>query len=82
MVDSVLLGQYVEKAWPHLLGWPLFFGTCLAAGAALAMFIAAANKKNRPPTSPNLAPCPDCYQPVSVRAQTCPHCGAPLKPSA
>ncbi len=26
-----------------------------------------------------LKKCPDCNQDVSVRAETCPHCGAPLK---
>ena len=28
--------------------------------------------------NPNLTACPDCFQPVSRRAQVCPHCGAPL----
>jgi hypothetical protein len=26
--------------------------------------------------------CPDCNQGVSIRAVTCPHCGAPLRPAA
>ena len=29
-------------------------------------------------TNPNLISCPDCLQPVSRHAPTCPHCGAPL----
>jgi zinc-ribbon domain len=26
-----------------------------------------------------LTTCPDCHQPVSPRATSCPHCGAPLR---
>ena len=32
--------------------------------------------------NPNLAPCPDCFSPVSRRAAVCPHCGAPLSAAA
>ena len=32
--------------------------------------------------NPNLVPCPDCFQPISKRAQVCPHCGAPLSSSS
>jgi len=31
------------------------------------------------PMNPNLAPCPDCGQQVSIHADTCPHCGRPLR---
>lgn len=31
--------------------------------------------------NPNLVPCPDCFQPISRRAQICPHCGAPISGS-
>ena len=29
--------------------------------------------------NPNLIPCPDCFVPISRRANCCPHCGAVLK---
>ena len=29
--------------------------------------------------NPNLAPCPDCGLPISIRATTCPHCGGPVQ---
>lgn len=29
--------------------------------------------------NPNLRPCPDCGQPISIRAAACPHCGGPGK---
>lgn len=32
--------------------------------------------------NPNLIPCPDCFEPVSKRAQVCPHCGATLSNSS
>ena len=32
-------------------------------------------------SSPNLMPCPDCGREVSTRAESCPGCGLPLKPS-
>ena len=31
--------------------------------------------------NPNLTPCPDCFMPISRRANTCPHCGAVLMAS-
>ena len=44
--------------------------------------VVATSRRNRLPGSSTLAPCPDCNHAVSIRAQTCPHCGAPLKPLA
>ena len=40
--------------------------------------------KNKGPvgSNPNLKPCPDCFNSVSLRAECCPHCGRPLKPEA
>ena len=38
-------------------------------------------KKNQGPATGNLTSCADCGRAVSMRAETCPHCGAPLKPS-
>ena len=50
----------------------------LVAVVALVVYLA-----RRPATgyskNPNLRPCPDCGQFVSVRAATCPHCGGPVK---
>jgi hypothetical protein len=54
-----------------------------AVVAAVALFVVSRSKRNQPYHDPgNLVPCPDCQGGVSMRAQTCPHCGAPLKPSA
>jgi hypothetical protein len=76
MVNIVLLGQF---------GLPGVFELLIVAGFVLipvVLIISLVRRKNLTYTSGKLAPCPDCYQPVSRRAQTCPHCGAPLKPSA
>ena len=83
MVDIVLLGQATEKVAMYFWsGWPLMAGMFIVPVVVVAVFISAISKKNRPPVSNKLAPCPDCFQSVSLRAQTCTHCGAPLKPSA
>ncbi len=43
--------------------------------------ILAVNRQSRAnyTQNPNLRPCPDCGRYVSVRASTCPGCGAPLQ---
>ncbi len=48
-------------------------------GALVVMIALFRNSQSSPRGNSNLRPCPDCGQPVSVRAVTCPHCGAPLK---
>lgn len=48
--------------------------------AAVVFFVVLRGSKG--PSSHNLVACPDCHQGVSMRAQQCPHCGAPLKPMA
>lgn len=50
--------------------------------AAVIVIFLVTNKKRQAPAANNLTPCPDCNGAVSVRAQTCPQCGAPLKPLA
>lgn len=39
----------------------------------------ASEPKKVAPIKPNLFPCPDCSQSVSVSAYSCPHCGRPFK---
>ena len=48
----------------------------------VAVLAISTSKKTGPPMAGNLTPCPDCGNAVSIRAQTCPHCGALLKPTA
>ena len=54
---------------------------CIPLAVAAAILLAT-SRRNRLPGSSTLVPCPDCNHAVSIRAQTCPHCGAPLKPLA
>jgi hypothetical protein len=53
----------------------------LAIAAAVTVVVVAATRSatGGQTNNPNLRPCPDCGQYVSVRAITCPHCGAPVK---
>ena len=46
----------------------------LAAATALAR-----NPRSMQRDNPNLQPCRDCGEYISIRAATCPHCGAPIK---
>lgn len=41
--------------------------------------LAASRQRGSQLGNANLRPCPDCGQPISRRATTCPHCGAPTK---
>ena len=36
--------------------------------------------RQKPTFNPNLTPCPDCGNQVSLNAENCPKCGNPLKP--
>jgi hypothetical protein len=49
--------------------------------AAIAFVVYLLSRKPTPRHSdnPNLQPCPDCGQFISVRAVTCPFCGGPVK---
>jgi hypothetical protein len=52
----------------------------IVAGAVIAVVFAVIRQSGaRPSDNPNLAPCPDCGRYISVRAATCPLCGAPVK---
>ncbi len=54
----------------------------VVAVIAVAAVVSSTGRKNRPVEGGKLAPCPDCHGAISQRAQTCPHCGAPVKPTA
>ena len=60
----------------------LIIGVMLGVPILVAVVaMTASNKRKQSLDSGNLVPCPDCHHGVSTRAQTCPHCGAPLKPT-
>jgi hypothetical protein len=40
---------------------------------AVILFVVSINRNRG--MNPNLRPCPDCNQPVSIHASSCPHCG-------
>ena len=71
-----------------MLGMPgifelLVIGVVVIVPIVVAVSVVfATSRRNRLPEANALAPCPDCNHAVSIRAQTCPHCGAPLKPLA
>ena len=46
---------------------------------AVVFAISSSRRRNAPQsTKPHLMPCPDCGKEVSLKAVTCPHCGASL----
>ncbi len=49
---------------------------------AIVVLFTTLGRRNQVISNPNLKPCPDCHNAVSLRAQCCPHCGCPLKPEA
>jgi hypothetical protein len=55
----------------------------LGGGGAFVVGLVVLLATKRPSASwtnnPNLRPCPDCNQFISVRAAACPHCGGPVK---
>lgn len=44
----------------------------------VVLLIVRSQRSSIPP-NPNLYPCPDCQNLVSLRATTCPKCGTPLE---
>jgi hypothetical protein len=46
----------------------------------VAVALAAGGGKKSQAANPNLTPCPDCRNLVSVHAPSCPKCGRPLAP--
>ncbi|MFV1968363.1 MAG: hypothetical protein ACC628_23300 [Pirellulaceae bacterium] len=59
----------------------LLFIVVLVVPIAVLVTLLVANRRNRnaQTENPNLQPCPDCDRYISVRAASCPHCGAPNK---
>ena len=71
---------------------PWWFWFLLVAGGVAKLVLETTPRKQRghnrrtrstdsgiPPVfNENLMPCPDCKMPVSMKASTCPHCGAPI----
>lgn len=58
-----------------VLGLLSLFAAVFVAIIAIVTRQAGASARN----NPHLVPCPDCGQPISVRAAVCPHCGGPIK---
>lgn len=50
----------------------------LAGGIAIVVFAVVRSTGTKQLHGPNLRPCPDCGNPVSVRTTVCPHCGGPV----
>ncbi len=51
----------------------------LAVPVVIALLVVMLASPRPKAPGPNLMPCPDCYQPVSRLAVSCPHCGRPLR---
>ena len=47
--------------------------------AVVALVVALYSSRKSLKDNPNLRPCPDCGQSVSLRATACPKCGCPLE---
>ena len=54
-------------------------GLLVTIPVAIVVVIVAKGSSQR--DHPNLHPCPDCGRVISVRAVTCPGCGAPVEPT-
>lgn len=74
MPTSLLLAFFGMPGHMELL----IFGTIVAV--IVFAVVTALRAGRRPSDNPNLTPCPDCDQMISIRATTCPHCGCPLTP--
>ena len=64
--------------------WPLellLLSAFVVVPAVVVVVIALSSRGKGPANNPNLAPCPDCGNFVSLRAISCPMCGCPLKNS-
>ena len=51
----------------------------VVGGVVLAVVLGTQRSKTSSSGNPNLRPCPDCGRYISIRATTCPQCGAPVK---
>jgi hypothetical protein len=47
----------------------------------VVVVLVVTNSQHRDAKNPNLRPCPDCGNYVSVRAPSCPRCGCPFTSS-
>ena len=47
----------------------------------VVVVIVISSRRKGPMPNPQLKPCPDCQNMVSIHATTCPRCGRPLEPS-
>jgi hypothetical protein len=68
-------------AVPSAFGLLLLLGLLgvLVAGVVVVVVFVARQSGGRQADNPNLRPCPDCQQYISVRATVCPKCGGPVK---
>jgi hypothetical protein len=59
----------------------LIIGCVLAIPVAVVLIVLLSQRRTftHDPHNPNLRPCPDCGRQISIRANTCPHCGGPVK---
>ena len=55
----------------------LLVGVAFVVAACVAVVVIANQRRQQ--DNPNLRPCPDCGHFISVRAATCPKCGALVK---
>jgi len=50
----------------------------LPVALVVGLLVALGVHRRSDASNPNLRPCPDCGNMVSIRAETCPKCGCPL----
>jgi hypothetical protein len=65
ILELIIVLGVLGLAGALVVGLVLLFATRRPSGLAV--------------NNPNLRPCPDCGQLISVRAAACPHCGGPVK---
>ena len=56
----------------------IIIGVIALIPVAVVFAVVAASRKGSS-RNPNLGACPDCGRYISIRANTCPHCGGPVK---
>ena len=54
-------------------------GAVAVVPIGFVLIVVLVTRRLGPSNNPNLRPCPDCGHFISVRAVTCPQCGAPVK---
>jgi len=79
------LGQAKLEVWEvNSVMWfslLVLIGLVVVVALVVALLIALTTRRSRSTASqnPHLRPCPDCGHAISVRANSCPHCGGPVK---